>query len=56
MNGSYLHELYFANIADSQSRISMDSLSYMRLNRDFGTFDNWQRDFIACAKVQDVDG
>ena len=27
----------------------MDSLSYMRLNRDFGTFDDWQRDFIACA-------
>jgi len=50
MNGAYLHELYFANIGDNQSRISMDSLSYMRLNRDFGTFDNWQRDFIACAK------
>ena len=50
MNGAYLHELYFANIADNQSRISMDSLSYMRLNRDFGTFDNWQRDFIACGK------
>ena len=25
MNGSYLHELYFANIGDNQSRISMDS-------------------------------
>ena len=50
MNGAYLHELYFANIADNQSRIAMDSLSYMRLNRDFGTFDDWQRDFIACAK------
>ena len=21
----------------------------MRLERDFGTFDDWQRDFIACA-------
>jgi Fe-Mn family superoxide dismutase len=29
----------------------MDSLAYMRLNRDFGTFDDWQRDFIACAKA-----
>ena len=49
MNGAYLHELYFANIGDSQSRISMDSLSYMRLNRDFGSFDDWQKDFIACG-------
>lgn len=49
MNGAYLHELYFANIGDPQSRIGMDSLAYMRLNRDFGTFDDWQRDFIACG-------
>jgi Fe-Mn family superoxide dismutase len=49
MNGAYLHELYFANVGDAQSRIGMDSLSYMRLNRDFGTFDDWQRDFIACG-------
>jgi len=49
MNGAYLHELYFANIGDAQSRITMDSLSYMRLNRDFGSFDDWQRDFIACG-------
>jgi len=50
MNGAYLHELYFANIADNNSQINMDTLSFMRLNRDFGTFDNWQKDFIACAK------
>ena len=50
MNGAYLHELYFANIGDNNSTIKMDSLAYMRLNKDFGTFDNWQRDFLACAK------
>lgn len=49
MNAAYLHELYFANIGDAQSKIGMDSLSFMRLNRDFGTFDDWQRDFIACG-------
>ncbi len=49
MNGVYLHELYFANIGDPNSEIKMDSLSYMRLARDFGSFDNWQKDFIACA-------
>ena len=27
----------------------MDTLSFMRLERDFGSFDDWQRDFLACA-------
>lgn len=27
----------------------MDSLTFMRLERDFGTFDEWQKDFIAAA-------
>ena len=49
MNAVYLHELYFANISDVNSNIQMDSLSYMRLDRDFGSFDDWQRDFIACC-------
>lgn len=49
MNAAYLHELYFANISDVNSEIKMDSLSYMRLQRDFGTFDDWQRDFLACC-------
>jgi Fe-Mn family superoxide dismutase len=49
LNAVYLHELYFANTGDLSSQINMDSLSYMRLNRDFGTFDEWQEDFIACG-------
>ena len=51
MNAAYLHELYFSNISDLHSNISMDSLSYMRLARDFGTFDEWQKDFIACCQA-----
>jgi len=49
MNSIYLHDLYFSNISDLHSEIPMDSLSYMRLSRDFGSFDEWQRDFIACC-------
>jgi len=47
MNGIYLHELYFANTGAVNSAIHIDSLSYMRLDRDFGGFDRWQADFIA---------
>ena len=49
MNAVYLHEMYFANISDIQSNIAMDSLAYMRISRDFGDFDKWQEDFIACC-------
>ena len=49
LNASWLHELYFANCFDPHSEIVMDSTAYIRLQRDFGTFDDWQRDFMACA-------
>lgn len=49
LNSVYLHELYFANISDPYSEVRLDSLSHMKLNGDFGTFDDWQRDFIACG-------
>ena len=49
LNAAFLQGLYFDNISDLRSQITMDSLTYMRLERDFGTFDEWQKDFIACA-------
>lgn len=48
-NAAFLHGLYFENISDLNSTLSVDSLSYMRLARDFGTFDKWQQDFVACC-------
>lgn len=48
-NATWLHELYFANCFDPTSEVYTDTLSYMRLNRDWGSFDDWQRDFMACA-------
>ncbi len=49
LNGAFLTAYHFDNIADPSSKITMDSLPYMRLARDFGSFEEWQRDFIACA-------
>ena len=51
LNATWLHELYFANAFDPHSEIGMDSLPYLRLERDWGTFEDWQRDFMACAKI-----
>lgn len=49
LNAVWLHELYFSNCFDPHSEIHMDSIAYLKLQRDFGTFDDWQRDFMACA-------
>jgi len=49
VNSSFLTALHFGNISDMSSTIGMDSLAFMRLERDFDTFDAWQQDFIACA-------
>jgi len=49
LNASFLHAYYFENIGDQNSVINMDSIAFMRLERDFGSFDEWQKDFIACA-------
>ena len=48
-NAAFLHGMYFENISDLNSTITVDSLTYMRLARDFGTFDKWQEDFVACC-------
>ena len=49
MNAAFLRALHFENISDLSSKITMDMMCFLRLERDFGSFDNWQKDFIACA-------
>lgn|SRR5690554_5234594 len=49
LNYIKLQELYLANISDLQSEIATDSLPYMRLAKSFGTFDNWQFDFLGAC-------
>lgn len=49
LNAVWLHELYFANCFDPHSEVYMNSTAFMRLERDFGTFEDWQKDYMACA-------
>jgi superoxide dismutase, Fe-Mn family len=49
LDSVWLHELYFANCFDPHSEVYMDSMAYLRLERDFGTFEDWQKDFMGCA-------
>lgn len=49
LNAAFLHGLFFENVGDASSKLTTDSLTFMRLERDWGSFDKWQKDFIACA-------
>jgi len=49
LSQSFLLANFLENIDDQNSTLNMDALSYMRLSRDWGTFDEWQKDFLACA-------
>lgn len=49
MNAAFLRALHFENIDSLNSSITMDTMAFIRLERDFGSFDDWQKDFIACC-------
>ncbi len=49
LNAAFLRALHFENIDDPKSQLSMDSIAFLRIERDFGSFDEWQKDFIACG-------
>jgi len=49
LNAAFLQALFFENVSDVNSVVTMDSLACLRLERDFGSFENWQKDFIACG-------
>lgn len=49
LNGIWLHELYFSNCFDPHSEVYADSYAYLHLQRDFGSFEVWQQQFVATA-------
>lgn len=49
INATFLHGMFFDNVGSQSSRVTVDSIAYMRLARDWGDFNRWQKDFIACG-------
>jgi superoxide dismutase, Fe-Mn family len=49
LNAALFRSYHFENISDLQSQLTMDTMTFLRLERDFGSFDDWQKDFIACG-------
>lgn len=52
-NGMRLHELYFENLGGTAS-LSQDSALYRKIVKDFGSFENWKKDFVATAKMRGI--
>ena len=49
LNGVILHELYFQNIGSPESK--PDDTVKKFLIRDFGSFEEWEKQFVATAKA-----
>jgi len=51
LNGVILHELYFENMGGNEEVHTPNPFITDRIEMDFGSFDNWEADFVATAKA-----
>lgn len=52
-DGMRLHELYFENLGGSES-LDKSSQLYLRISKDFGSFEAWKRNFIATGMIRGI--
>lgn len=53
-NGMRLHELYFANMTKTGSTPANDSKLLQEINRIYGSYENWEKDFKAVASMRGI--
>lgn len=53
-DGMRLHELYFKNMTKDHQELSQNSALYKQIQRDFGSYDSWKKDFIATGKMRGI--
>ncbi|WP_287130305.1 superoxide dismutase [Candidatus Cyanaurora vandensis] len=53
-NGMILHELYFGNMKPNGGELPSASPLYARIVESFGSYENWDKDFKAVAKMRGV--
>lgn len=54
LNGMRLHEYFFENLTKEESALSKDSLFMDKLNEDFGSYEEWEKDFKGVAKMRGI--
>jgi len=53
-NGMVLHELYFENLAKESLGIDRESDFFQKIVADFGSFENWEKDFKATGIMRGI--
>ena len=53
-NGMRLHEYYFESMSKNPSSPDKNSNLYKKIEKDFGSFENWQSDFKATAAIRGI--
>lgn len=53
-NGMRLHEYYFENLAKDSLAIDEESSLYKKIVEDFGSFENWEKDFRGIAAIRGI--
>jgi Fe-Mn family superoxide dismutase len=53
-NGMRLHELYFENLTKIPSTISSSSKLNSLISKEWGSFENWEKDFRAMAAMRGI--
>ena len=53
-NGMRLHEFYFCNMKNEGSELKKDSKLMKKINEDFGSFENWEKDFRGTGAMRGI--
>jgi Fe-Mn family superoxide dismutase len=53
-NGMRLHEYYFGNIINGGKAIDKNTNFYAKIVDDFGSYENWEKDFRAVGSVRGI--
>ena len=53
-SGMRLHEFYFGNLQAGGSQLSPSSALYAKIVADFGSFENWEKDFKATGLMRGI--
>ena len=53
-NGMRLHEVYFGNMKKDSEELNLNSDLAQRISKDFGSIDEWEKDFKAVSSMRGV--
>jgi len=53
-NGMRLHELYFGNMAKSESVLDKSCELAKQIAKDFGSYENWEKEFKAIGAMRGI--